>query len=127
MAPVPTLDRIEATGKTVLVRADLNVPLRDGLVQDDYRIRASLPTIEALLNSSTRPQCWTWSYDSRDYVPARLGWQYQESSCHDALTPEERGAVYDTTQRGYGNQGHTYGDQLSGEERNALLEYLKTL
>ena len=92
-----------------------------------YLHNGSVPTIEALLNSSTRPQCWTWSYDSRDYDPARLGWQYQESSCHEALTPEERGAVYDTTQRGYGNQGHTYGDQLNGEERSALLEYLKTL
>ena len=44
-----------------------------------------------------------------------------------AEDPAERAAIYDTTLPGYGNGGHTYGDDLSDADRAAVLEYLKTL
>jgi phosphoglycerate kinase len=41
-------------GKRVLIRCDLNVPVKEGVIIDDGRIRASLPTLRALLNQGAR-------------------------------------------------------------------------
>jgi len=39
----------------------------------------------------------------------------------------ERRKIYDTTQLGRGNGGHPFGDELTEDERMAVIEYLKTL
>jgi phosphoglycerate kinase len=44
----------DVSGKTVLVRSDLNVPLENGTVADDMRIRASLPTLALLLERGAK-------------------------------------------------------------------------
>ncbi len=49
-----TIRDIDVQGKTVLVRADYNVPLKDGLITDDYRIQKSLPTIRYLLDQNCK-------------------------------------------------------------------------
>jgi mono/diheme cytochrome c family protein len=86
-----------------------------------YLHNGSVPTIEALLNSSIRPTYWERSGNSQDYNYQALGWRYTEPD-------KPKGEwTYDTTLPGYGNQGHTFGDKLSQEERVAVIEYLKTL
>lgn len=54
MSQVPGLDQLDASGRTVLVRADLNVPLDGGRITDELRITASLPTIEALRDAGAK-------------------------------------------------------------------------
>jgi phosphoglycerate kinase len=51
---LPVLDDLDVADRRVLVRCDLNVPLEEGRITDDLRIRASLPTLEVLLERGAR-------------------------------------------------------------------------
>ena len=46
---MPDLSTVDLAGKRVFLRCDLNVPLKEGVIKDDGRIKASLPTIQLLL------------------------------------------------------------------------------
>lgn len=86
-----------------------------------YLHNASVPTLEDLLDSQQRPRYWQRIWNSRAYDTLKMGWQYK------TLDKPKGKYVYDTTLQGYGNQGHTFGDKLTNEERTVLIEYLKTL
>lgn len=49
-----TIRDIDLDGKTILLRADYNVPVKDGKITDDYRIKQSLPTLHYLLEHNVK-------------------------------------------------------------------------
>ena len=86
-----------------------------------YFHNGSVPTLEDVLNSKQRPSIWSRTFDSSDYDQIKLGWNYTVETSKSGID------TYDTSLKGYGNGGHTFGDDLTDSERKALLEYLKTL
>lgn len=145
-----------------------------------YLHNGSVPTVEALLNSSERPAAWrrkskentlgdnyVMGYDSdlSAYEHERLGWQYDVIDCLAANAPcsvsdtlmqaaqplvselygnvllswnittppvlsnddVEKRKIYNTGLHSQGNGGHAFTDVLTGAERRAIIEYLKTL
>ena len=49
-----TIDDENYAGKRVLVRCDFNVPMKDGVITNDNRINAALPTIKKLINDGAK-------------------------------------------------------------------------
>ncbi len=97
-------------------------PPLDGVwVTAPYMHNGSVPTIEAMLNSSIRPTFWSRDFRNPEYDYEAVGWKYETHK-----EPHKK-KVYNTTLPGYGNHGHYFGDGLSTEERTAVIEYLKTL
>jgi mono/diheme cytochrome c family protein len=97
-----------------------------------YLHNGCAPTVWHVLNSKARPKVFTRSYrtDLDAYDPNKLGWKFEglsEAPDPKKVTPLELRKVYDTSQPGRGNTGHTFGDRLTEPQRMAVIEYLKTL
>lgn len=94
-----------------------------------YFHNGSVPTVAAVLDSAARPRFWTRTFDSSDYDRAALGWNHTALDHGQADEPDAkvRKTIYDTTNPGYGNGGHYFGDGLAPADRAAVIEYLKTL
>jgi mono/diheme cytochrome c family protein len=112
--------------------AGYQAPPLDGVwATAPYFHNGSAPTVYDVLNSKGRPKVFTRSYHTgrEDYDPVKLGWVVRvlEQGPDPKAPAYERRKVYDTTQPGRHNTGHTYGDHLSDAERMAVIEYLKAL
>ena len=94
-----------------------------------YFHNGSVPTVYHVLNSAARPRYFTRSYRTGvdDYDPVKLGLKVTTFDAPPAAKRAGPRDVYDTTVPGRTNGGHTYGDDLTEDERMAVIEYLKTL
>ena len=92
-----------------------------------YFHNGSVPTLWHVLNSSERPVIWKRS--ENDYDTQRVGLQVKEySKLPSSLRRADQvRTFFNTTRFGKSSQGHTFPDDLSNDEKTAVLEYLKTL
>jgi mono/diheme cytochrome c family protein len=116
----------------VLDAKGYQAPPLDGIwATAPYFHNGSVPTVYHVLNSKARPKIFTRSFktDLDAYEADKVGWKTQvlERGADPVLPALERRKVYDTTQPGRGNGGHTFGDDLTEDDRRAVIEYLKTL
>jgi hypothetical protein len=95
-----------------------------------YFHNGSVPTLHDVLSSKSRPKVFTRSYDTDEaaYDNVKVGWKVEVlKEVPKNLLPHEERRIYDTTQPGRGNAGHTFGDDYTEGQRRAIIEYLKTL
>ena len=107
-----------------LVEQDLigyNVPHLDGIwLRAPYLHNGSVPTLRDLLRrAAERPKTFYRGYDL--YDPVDVGFISQGDEAKRA------GTLHDTSKKGNGNEGHEFGADLADEEKDSLIEYLKTL
>ena len=104
----------DVAGKTVLIRSDLNVPLEDGAVADDTRIRASLPTLELLLEGGAAEVrvCSHLGRPKTDEDREQLSMRRVESRLRE-LVPGDRLVVLENTRF---NPGETKNDPAFARE-----------
>ena len=107
-----------------LVEEDLpgyKIPFLDGIwLRGPYLHNGSVPTLRDLLEpAADRPKAFWRGYDVFD--PVKVGFVTEGEGA------KQVGTRMDTTQRGSGNQGHEFGTTLGRADKEALVEYLKTL
>lgn len=97
-------------------------PPLDGIwITAPYLHNGSVPSLEMVLDSKSRPSFWARDFNKPVYNIENPGWQFTVSD------KQYTRSTYNTTLPGYSNQGHYFGDKLTAAERKAVVEYLKTL
>ena len=109
-------------------------PPLDGIwATGPYLHNGSVPNLEQVLDSTSRPVLWMHTArdgnDPDSFDTVRVGWLHETPDFGDmeSLSSQDHKRIYDTRRYGHGNIGHTFGDHLDHEERKAVIEYLKTL
>ncbi len=88
-----TIEDIDVAGKTVLVRCDFNVPMKDGVITSDKRIVGALPTIEYLLNAGAKVILCSHMGKPHSIFTEGFGLTKKEKKAVEALPAQEQEAA----------------------------------
>jgi hypothetical protein len=113
---------------TIVEPAGYVAPPLDGVwASAPYFHNGSVPTLYHVFNVDERPGIWKRAIDG--YDTERVGFAIEEAAAIPAgLNTRQQRQYYNTSTPGSSNQGHTFpDDELTAEEKVAVLEYLKTL
>ena len=87
------IEDVEVAGKTVLVRCDFNVPMKDGVITSDKRIVSALPTIQYLLDKGAKVVLCSHMGKPHAILTEGFGLTKKEKKAVEALPAEEQAAA----------------------------------
>jgi hypothetical protein len=103
-------------------------PPLDGIwASAPYLHNGSVPTLWHLMNSTERPVVWKRTADGYDQKNVGLEVEVFDHFPEGVVRSDDKRRYFDTRINGKSASGHTYPDDLTEEEKWALIEYLKTL
>ena len=88
-----TIEDIDVAGKTVLVRCDFNVPMKDGVITSDKRIVGALPTIQYLMDNGAKVILCSHMGKPHSIFTEGFGLTKKEKKAVEALPEAERAAA----------------------------------
>lgn len=91
-----------------------------------YFHNGAAPTLWDVMNPTERPEIWKRTENGYDQIKVGLEVEHFEA-IPDGLTSRVKRMYYDTSQPGNSNAGHTFPDELTTDQKKAVIEYLKTL
>jgi len=101
-------------------------PLTSIWARAPYLHNGSVPTLRALFRPETRPKMWALTANpnrAEDFLEDDVGWRFEVTTDRDAYSRVFDPSVVD----GLGNGGHDFAGDLSDDDVDALIEFLKTL
>ncbi|MDB5392397.1 MAG: hypothetical protein JWM11_8043 [Planctomycetaceae bacterium] len=120
------LANYDTTDPVWLPKGYVAPPLNGIWASGPYLHNGSVPTLWHVLHPDQRPKVWKRTEDG--YDREKLGLEIiTHDSLPDGVTGADRRYYFDTSRPGKSAAGHRFPDELTEEEKRAILEYLKTL